>query len=286
MKTAYSFLFVPAENPKLFESALNKPSDCVILDLEDGTHPSRKAPARDLVPDLLARLKAASKITAVRINGNLNTAVSDLRTAVCSDLDLVVLPKVEHARDVVLLASLIADLEASAGVTSGQVRLLILIESPAALPKLAEIAAAHPRVMGMMLGSEDFSLECGAVPSEDLLEIPSMMVLHAARAASIQAIGFIGSIANLGDVAEFERKLARAKALGFRGAIVVHPKFLDAINNCYRISAAEFSEAESVVREFDAAFSRGVGAFKLGDKMIDKPIYLRALRLLQEGRVN
>jgi len=118
------------------------------------------------------------------------------------------------------------------------------------------------------------------------LEIPSMMVLHAARAASIQAIGFIGSIANLGDVAEFERKLARAKALGFRGAIVVHPKFLDAINNCYRISAAEFSEAESVVREFDAAFSRGVGAFKLGDKMIDKPIYLRALRLLQEGRVN
>ena len=47
-------------------------------------------------------------------------------------------------------------------------------------PRAEPRAAAHPRVMGMMLGSEDFSLDLGGLPGEDLLLTPSLMVLHAA----------------------------------------------------------------------------------------------------------
>lgn len=278
-----SFLFVPAENARLFESALRKPCDCVILDLEDGTHPSRRQTAREAMPGFLDMVTAAGKTAAVRINGDLNSAVSDLRAVIGPDLQLVVLPKVEHARDVVLLAGLIADLERQAGVPEGQTRLLLLIESPAALPRLPEIAAAHPRVMGMMLGSEDFSLECGTLPTPESLELPSMLVLHAARAAKIQPIGFIGSIANIGEVEVFRTQLQRARSLGFCGAIVIHPKFLDAINEECRVSNEELAQAKEVVVAFEAAFAEGVGAMKLGDKMIDKPIYLRALNLLRES---
>lgn len=42
-KILRSFLFVPADNEKLLLSAISKPCDVVILDLEDGTHPQRKA---------------------------------------------------------------------------------------------------------------------------------------------------------------------------------------------------------------------------------------------------
>ena len=87
--------------------------------------------------------------------------------------------------------------------------------------------------MGMMLGSEDFSLDCGGMPTPDTLFAPSLMVLYAARAARIQPIGFIGSIADLGSEEDFRVKLQRARALGFRGVVVVHPKFLDAANACY-----------------------------------------------------
>lgn len=278
-----SFLFVPAENARLFESALRKPCDCVILDLEDGTHPSRRQDAREAMPERLGRVRAANKTAAVRINGDLNSAVSDLRSVVGPDLQLVLLPKVEHARDVVLLAGLISDLEREAGVPDGQTRLLLQIESPAALPRLPEIAAAHPRVMGMMLGSEDFSLACGSLPTPELLELPSLQVLHAARAAGIQPIGFIGSIAAIGDVDVFRAQLQRAHALGFRGAIVVHPKFLETINVCFRATETQLADARQLVAAFETAFAQGIGAMKLGDKMVDKPIYLHALNLLKEN---
>ena len=161
-------------------------------------------------------------------------------------------------------------------------RFLLQIESAAALPRLYEIAAADARTMGMMLGSEDFSLDCGALPTPELLMQPSLMVLHAARAAGIQAIGFVGSIADLGEVAQFTQKLAQARSLGFRGAVIVHPKFLDAVNACYTPAPDAVAQAREIVAAFEAGDAAGVGAMKVNGRMVDKPVYRRALDLLAE----
>lgn len=278
-----SFLFVPAADDRLFDSACSKGSDAVILDLEDGTHPSRKAAARAGLPARYPRLAATGKAVAVRVNGDLLTLADDLRAAVRPGLDLLVCPKVEHARDVQTLAAAVATLEAEHGMPPGHVRLLLQIESAAALPRLHEIAAAHARVMGMMLGSEDFSLDLGGLPVEDLLLAPSLMVLHAARAAGIQPIGFVASIAGLGDVSDFRRVLERARTLGFRGAVIVHPKFIDAVNECYTPTATQLAEARAVVDAFEAADRQGLGAARVGELMVDKPVYRRALTLLTQA---
>jgi citrate lyase subunit beta/citryl-CoA lyase len=278
-----SFLFVPADNERLLASALAKPAEVVILDLEDGTHPARKEGARAQLAGRIRQVKEAGKAAAVRINGDLNTAVTDLRTAVVPGLDLVLLPKVEHPRDVQLLSALVADLETVAGLARGTVRFLLQIESCVALPRLHEIAAADARTMGMMLGSEDFSLDCGGLPTPEALFGPSLMVLHAARAAGIQPIGFIASIADLGDVEQFTRVLEQARSLGFRGAVVVHPKFLEAVNACYTPSPAQVAEAKELVAAFEQALASGQGAVKVAGRMVDKPIYKRALELLREA---
>ena len=219
----------------------------------------------------------------MRVNGDLLTLATDLRAAVRPGLDLLVLPKVEHARDVVVIANAVAALEAEHGLPAGHVRFLLQIESAAALPHLHAIAAAHPRVMGMMLGSEDFSLDCGGLPTEDLLLAPSLMVLHAARAAGVQPIGFVASIAGLGSVEAFQPVLARARALGFRGAVVVHPKFIDAVNACYTPTPEQVAEARRIIEAFDSADRQGLGAVRVGEMMVDKPVYRRALQLLTEA---
>ncbi|MFY9514248.1 MAG: CoA ester lyase [Rubrivivax sp.] len=278
-----SFLFVPAANARLLASALAKPGDALILDLEDGTHPSQREAARAGLPAAFAQLQATGKHAAVRINGDLLTAVTDLRAAVRPGLDLLVLPKVEHARDVQRLAEAVATLEQETGVAAGHVRFLLQIESAAALPQLHGIAAAHPRVMGMMLGSEDFSLDIGAEPTPATLLQPSLMLLHAARAAGVQPIGFIASIAALGSVEDFRATLAQAKSLGFRGAVVVHPKFVDAIHDCYTATAEQLDQARALVQAFEAALEQGQGAIRVGTTMVDKPVYLRALGLLAEN---
>lgn len=279
-----SFLFAPAADEKLVASAAARSCDAVILDLEDGTHPSLRSAARQGLESAYGRLKAAGKTVAVRINGDLLTAVTDLRAAVRPGLDLLVCPKVEHARDVQLLAVAVSALEDEHGVPRGHVRLLLQIESAQALPRLHDIAAADPRVMGMMLGSEDFSLDCGGLPTPDALLAPSLMVLYAARAAGIQPIGFVGSIADLGSADDFKATVERARALGFRGAVVVHPRFLDVVNACYTPDAGQIARAQRVVDAFEAAYARGLGAIRVDGSMVDKPVYRRALDLLREGR--
>ena len=274
-----SFLFVPADNERLLASALTKPCDAVILDLEDGIHASKKEAARQTLGASYARLKAAGKISVVRINGDLNTAITDLRAAVLPGLDLLMLPKVEHPRDVQLLATVVAGLERAAGIPVGHLRFVLQIESALALPRLYEIAAADRRVLGMMLGSEDFSLDCGADPTPDTLMMPSMMVLFACRAAKIQPIGFVGSIAELGAPEVFKARVEQARSLGFWGAVVVHPKYLEIINDCYTPNAAQIEQALRVIQAFEAADANGVGAIQLDGQMIDKPVYQRALDL-------
>ncbi|MDP3085322.1 MAG: CoA ester lyase [Rubrivivax sp.] len=278
-----SLLFVPAADGRLIASAATRDCDAAILDLEDGTHPSRKAAARQGLEAAYATLAAAGKAVAVRINADLLTAVADLQAAVRPGLDLLVLPKVEHARDVQLLASAVAALEADRCMAAGHVRLLLQIESALALPRLHEIAAADARVMGMMLGSEDFSLDCGGLPSPEALMAPSLMVLHAARAARIQPIGFVASIAALGEVEAFRLVLEQARGLGFRGAVVVHPKFIAAVNDCYTPAPAQCAEARAIVDAFETADANGLGAIRVGTLMVDKPVYRRALALLRDA---
>ncbi|OZI74856.1 HpcH/HpaI aldolase/citrate lyase family protein [Bordetella genomosp. 12] len=278
-----SLLFVPAASDRLLASALGRDCDGVILDLEDGTHPTLKEEARRKLPEAIGRLKAAGKCAAVRINGEWVSACRDLAAAITPGVDIVVLPKVEHPRDVLILARMMSTFESQAGMPPGEVRLLLQIESAAALPQLYDIASASPRAMGMMLGSEDYSLDVGALPTPDALFYPSMMVLNAARAAGIQPMGFIGSIAQLGSPEEFAVTLERAKSLGFRGAVIVHPKFIDVANCCYSASDAQLADARQLVAAFETAMAQGQGAIKLGDIMVDKPVYERALRQLAEA---
>lgn len=279
-----SFLFVPAANERLLESALRKDSDCIILDLEDGTHPSQKAAARQGLPTALKSVKGAGKVAAVRINGGMLNTVVDLRAAVCGDLDVLVVPKVEHPRDLQLLDEALTLLESEANTTIGRIKFLLQIESAVALPRLHDIATATPRVMGMMLGSEDFSLDCGSMPTPDALYVPSMMVLHAARAAKIQPIGFIASIADLGTPESFQTVIERARAIGFRGAVIVHPKFIDVVNACFTPTTDQIAQAKQIVAAFETADAQGLGAIRVNDLMIDKPVYRRALELLGESR--
>ncbi|WP_159912205.1 CoA ester lyase [Pantoea sp. 18069] len=283
MKIIRSFLFVPAANERLLQSALDKTSDAVILDLEDGTHPSLRAQARECLAESIARVKASDKIAAVRINGDWLTTVVDLQAAVVRGLDLLVLPKVEHPRDVQIIDQMVTDLENRGDLPPRHIRFLLQIESAQALPRLHEIASASSRTMGMMLGSEDYSLDCGSLPTPDALLYPSMAVLTAARAARIQPIGFLASIADLGSVDAFRQVLERARTLGFRGAVIVHPKFLDAVNKAYTPSPEALAQAQRIVTDFEAALARGEGAIKVEGVMVDKPVYRRALDLIAQA---
>ena len=67
--------------------------------------------------------------------------------------------------------------------------------------------------------------------------------------------------------------------------MVVHPKFLEAVNACYTPTEAQVAEAREIVAAFEEGLARGQGAIKVQGRMIDKPVYRRALELLAEAGV-
>jgi citrate lyase subunit beta/citryl-CoA lyase len=85
----------------------------------------------------------------------------DVRIAVCSDLDAIVLPKIETAQDLRRSYRLLNAAEAANGVGIGQVKVIALIETAAGICAASDIAALGGRLLRIALGSGDLGNDLG-----------------------------------------------------------------------------------------------------------------------------
>ena len=130
------------------------------------------------------------------------------------------------------------------------------------------------------LGSEDFALNVGMRPTEETLLMPKQQMIFAAASAGLMPLGFIESVANYRDIEAFRIMVHRSRDFGFVGAGCVHPSQVPIVNEAYSPTADEVDKARRVVAESQVAESKGRGAFAMDESMIDRPIVLRAKRLL------
>ena len=279
-----SILFVPVTSERFLAKAHQRGADAIQLDLEDSVPLDAKREARARLPAAVAQLAGHGVEVIVRINRPWLDAVEDLRAAVRPGVRAITLPKVEDAGRVRALDELVSELEANAGLPVGRIGFLLLIESPAALPRLHELATASPRVVAMTLGPEDYALAADCTTDPEALMVPSMLVAQAAAAAGIRALGFVGSIAAYGEPQAFAQRIAQARRLGFKGAQVIHPAQVAVLNELFSPSADELSWAQRVLEAADRARAEGVAAFAVDGRMVDRPIIERARRIVASAR--
>jgi citrate lyase subunit beta / citryl-CoA lyase len=275
-----SLLFVPAHVPRFVETAHERGADGVILDLEDSVPQDKKGEARRQLPDSVAKVARKGASVLVRVNRGLRVLAADLDAAVLAGVDALVLPKTDSAEWVSEIANAVSELERERNLVQGGIRFLAQIETPGALQRLAAIASAHPRMVAMALGPEDFSAAIGGAPEFDLLLMPNLSVLFAARAAGLLPLGFVGSIGEFSDTNELREAAAHARRLGFAGALAIHPTQVAIFNEAFSPSAQELEWARHVVAAENDAASRGLSAFSLNGKMVDPPVVRRAHELL------
>ena len=76
----------------LFESD----ADVCILEFEDFCLPKNRPKGRKMLPEILKAWKKLGKVAGVRINPlESKDGLKDLQAAICKDLDIILLPKVE-----------------------------------------------------------------------------------------------------------------------------------------------------------------------------------------------
>jgi len=275
-----SLLYVPVNVPRYVEKAHERGADGIILDLEDSVPPAEKAAARDMVQDAAEQVARNGADVLVRINQPIDLAVRDIEACVSPRVRALQLPKVEGPDHVRLLADLVDRLEAQRGMTPGHTLFAAMIESASAFLKIHEIARAHPRVVAIMIGGEDLSLDLGMVPAPDTLLYPKQQTVIAARAAGIVPLGLMGTVADYQDLDAVRRNAMLSARFGLEGASCIHPAVVPVLNEAFSPTREAVASAQRIVDAYETATAQGRGSIEVDGKMIDVPVVVRAQRLL------
>ncbi len=242
--------------------------------------PAQKENARAALAGAVPIVSRHGADVLVRLNRPWRMLVRDVEAAVLPGVAGLMLTKVDSAEHVQSVAEVVEELEAERGLRPGVMRFVVLIETTAAFFRMEAIARAHPRVAGISLGTEDFTLSAGMVPEPEGLLYPKQHTVFAARAAGIQPLGFVGSIADYRDQEAFRAIVRRSRKLGFVGASCIHPLQVPVLNEEFAPAPEEVDKAERMVAAYDAALAAGTGAVAFEGKMIDVPVVERARAVL------
>lgn len=276
-----SMMFVPVNVDKFVEGAHARGADVIILDLEDSILPKDKERARTLVAAAAPKVSRSGADVLVRVNRPWRICLRDLEEIVGPKVYGLMLPKTDSPEHVHMVAEVLDEVEAERGLARGHTRIIAMIESAASFFRMREIAAAHPRIVALTLGSEDFALSVGMVPEAEGLFYPKQQLVLAARAAGVLPLGFIGTVADYKDLDAFRATARRSRRIGFTGASVIHPSQIAILNEEFRPSSDEVEKARRVVSAFEIAEKGNAGAIEVDGKMVDIPVVERARHTLE-----
>jgi len=282
-KQLRSWMFVPGNRDRFIQKAKTSSADAILLDIEDGVLPAEKPDARRMIAAALSQQDAGPR-RYVRVNA-LSTPwfQPDLEAVIVPGIEGICLTKVVKPQDILETASLIEGLEKKRGLEIGKVRILAAIESARGLMNSLAIADAHPRVVGLMFGAEDYALDLGlgARREKEAAELlfARSYVVNAAAAANVLSID--GVFPNLDDPEGLVADVRQARRLGFTSKSTFNPRQIDVINQVFSPQPGEIEYARKIAAGFRAAEARGDASVAVGGQLVDRPIVLRALRILE-----
>ena len=289
MKLYRSILFVPGNRPDWMDKAPKYGPDALILDLEDAVPIAEKAEARQTVRAGIERLRERGVPIVVRVNG-VNTGLTgeDVEAIVTAGLIAVAVPKLERVEEVLKVDAWIELFERKAGLPLGTVEILALPETARGIMNAYQLATACPRVGNILGGvgarSGDVTKAIGYKWTRSGLETLYLAshVLLAARAAGIEyPIG--GGSLEVGDTELVRAQLQRAREIGYRGALLIHPSAVPIANEVFAPSTEEIEWNKGVLRAMAEAERAGRAAVTYDGMMIDYAHVRNALDLLHQA---
>ena len=282
-----TMMFVPGNNPAMVKDAGIYGADSIMFDLEDAVSMAEKDAARDLVYEALQTQDYGDAELVVRVNGqDTPYYANDVRAMVNAGIDVVRLPKAEDAEMVKKLDADITAAEKEFGREEGSTMLMAAIESAKGVINAYQIASASDRMMGIALSAEDYTtdMKTHRYPDGAELEFARNRVLHAARAAGVAAFDTV--FTNMNDTEGFYRETEYIHQLGFDGKSLVNPRQIPMVNKVYEPTKKEIENAKNVENAIKEAKLKGSGVISMNGQMVDRPVVLRAERVMRLAKAS
>jgi (3S)-malyl-CoA thioesterase len=250
-----SALYIPGSKDRALDKARGLPVDVILFDLEDAVAPDAKVGARDTLRAALAEGGYGTRLRIVRINGlDTEWGAADAAAVAAMDCDAILLPKVNGPADVDALAALVPDLPIWA-----------MMETPQGVLNAASIAA-HPRIAGFVLGTNDLAKDLNSRGRAALM-MSLQMCLLAAKAAGIIALD--GVYNAFKDEDGLRAECAEGRDMGFDGKTLIHPAQVAIANAAFGPSEDEIDLARRQIAAFEAAEAEGQGVAVVDGRIVE-----------------
>ncbi len=258
-----SVLYIPGSKERALEKAKDLPADAIIFDLEDAVTAEEKPAARALLAQVLAEADYGPRARIVRINGldsdwgRDDVAAFAKAIAAGAKVDAILIPKVSTPADLDAVAALIPD-----------VPLWAMMETALGMLNAASIAA-HPRLAGMVMGTNDLAKELGSRFRPDRLAMQAGLglCLLAARAHGLTIVD--GVYNAFKDEAGLLAECEQGRDMGFDGKTLIHPAQLEIANTAFAPSEAEIDLARRQIAAFEEAEAQGLGVAVVDGRIVE-----------------
>jgi len=259
MRPYRSVLYIPGSKERALDKARDLAADAIIFDLEDAVAPDEKPAARGLLAQVLATADYGGRARIVRING-LDTpwGADDIAAfAGLAQVDAILIPKVSRAADVQAVADRIAG-----------VPLWAMMETALGMLNAAGIAA-HPRLAGMVMGTNDLARELGSRPRPDRLALLTGLGLCLLAARAHGRVILDGVYNAFRDDDGLRAECEQGRDLGFDGKTLIHPAQIAIANAAFAPTEAEIDLARRQIAAFAEAQAAGQGVAVVDGRIVE-----------------
>ena len=253
-----SVLYIPASKERALDKARGLAADAIIFDLEDAVAPAEKVNARATLAAQLDQGGYGARVRLVRINGfDTEWGLDDARAAAGMACDAVLLPKVESPDQLDRLAEITGDLPIWA-----------MMETPLGMLNAGAIAA-HPKLQGMVMGTNDLAKELTARfrPDREPMLTALGLCLLAARAHGLIIID--GVYNAFKDDEGLLVECMHGRDMGFDGKSLIHPAQLDVTNRAFAPSDDDIDLARRQIAAFEETEAAGQGVAVVDGKIVE-----------------
>ena len=268
-----SVLYIPGSKPRALDKARSLPVDAVIFDLEDAVAVDEKPVARATLAKALETGGYGARVRIVRINGlDTEWGQADAEAVTWMDCDAVLLPKVESA----------AQLDALAAIT-GNLPIWAMMETPRGMLNAAEIAA-HPKLAGMVMGTNDLAKELQSRYRADRLPMLTSLSL-CLLAAKAEGLVIVDGVYNaFKDDEGLKAECAQGRDMGFDGKTLIHPAQVEIANIAFAPAPEEIDLARRQIAAFEEAEAAGQGVAVVDGKIVENLHVATAREILAKSQ--
>ena len=268
-----SVLYIPGSKPRALDKARSLPVDAVIFDLEDAVAVDEKPAARATLAEALETGGYGARVRIVRINGlDTEWGQADAEAVTGMDCDAVLLPKVESA----------AQLDALAAIT-GNLPIWAMMETPRGMLNAVEIAS-HPKLAGMVMGTNDLAKELQSRFRADRLPMLTSLSL-CLLAAKAEGLVIVDGVYNaFKDDEGLKAECAQGRDMGFDGKTLIHPAQVEIANIAFAPAPEEIDLARRQIAAFEEAEAAGQGVAVVDGKIVENLHVATAREILAKSQ--